>query len=621
MSYLMVIGVGPVQEFIASARRSRDLWFGSWLLSEISKAAAKTIHEYEGGELIFPAIEKKEDLDPIVYANGELISGTAFNIVNKIVALIDAAPEQLCKKIEEAMKGRLETIRIEAFKGIKGKSYIDEEKAKVQVVDLIEFYWAAHPVKDDWSNYAQARDGAEALLAARKNLRDFVQPSWSDYIPKSSLDGFRESVIQESAYDKLNKDALRKQLGVREGERLCGVGLLKRHGNRHGDGSFFSTSHVAALPLLESLTSNKKKAVDNYERALTNLLIIGDEREQHEVFGYVPQRAQKDPHPVFGRNDGHLLFEERLREFFTDEGDLKEAEIALRDFLKDAFDNKKPKPYYALLHADGDRMGEAIDAQDTKDKHKAISKCLSEFAATVRKIVEEEHRGSLVYAGGDDVLAFLPLHEALFCARKLADEFRSVLTAFKKDGLSPTLSVGLAIGHHLDPLQDTLELARQAEKAAKKQVKGKNALAIMVSKRSGADWLVKGSWDKQEGSEALDHRMNRLIYLFLANELPHGIGYELRDTALRLRDLNVALRTEALRIIGRKRRKISEGKLTRAVFDKMAEYVNDKHLSIEDLAYQIITARPFAAAVKQTGMDAEGFAKKAKLEELKEMEN
>lgn len=36
--YLMAFAIGPVQEFIASARRSRDLWFGSWLLSEMSSA-------------------------------------------------------------------------------------------------------------------------------------------------------------------------------------------------------------------------------------------------------------------------------------------------------------------------------------------------------------------------------------------------------------------------------------------------------------------------------------------------------------------------------------------------------------------------------------------------------
>ena len=36
MKYLFVCSIGPVQDFIATARKSRDLWFGSWLLSELS---------------------------------------------------------------------------------------------------------------------------------------------------------------------------------------------------------------------------------------------------------------------------------------------------------------------------------------------------------------------------------------------------------------------------------------------------------------------------------------------------------------------------------------------------------------------------------------------------------
>ena len=52
--YLISIAIGPVQDFIASARRSRDLWFGSWLLSELSKAAAEYI-DSQKGELIFPS--------------------------------------------------------------------------------------------------------------------------------------------------------------------------------------------------------------------------------------------------------------------------------------------------------------------------------------------------------------------------------------------------------------------------------------------------------------------------------------------------------------------------------------------------------------------------------------
>ncbi len=43
MNYLFQVGLGPVQSFIASARRSRDLAFGSSLLSELSKAAALQI--------------------------------------------------------------------------------------------------------------------------------------------------------------------------------------------------------------------------------------------------------------------------------------------------------------------------------------------------------------------------------------------------------------------------------------------------------------------------------------------------------------------------------------------------------------------------------------------------
>lgn len=38
--YIVIISIGPVQSMIASARKSRDLWSGSWLLSELAKACA-----------------------------------------------------------------------------------------------------------------------------------------------------------------------------------------------------------------------------------------------------------------------------------------------------------------------------------------------------------------------------------------------------------------------------------------------------------------------------------------------------------------------------------------------------------------------------------------------------
>ena len=56
--HLISIAVGPVQEFIASARKLRDLWYGSDLLSELSKAVVRSLHE-QGCELIFPAVNDK----------------------------------------------------------------------------------------------------------------------------------------------------------------------------------------------------------------------------------------------------------------------------------------------------------------------------------------------------------------------------------------------------------------------------------------------------------------------------------------------------------------------------------------------------------------------------------
>ena len=627
MSYLMVIGIGPVQEFIASARRSRDLWFGSWLLSELSKTAANEIVKQNKIEsLIFPSVA-----DPT-----ELNENSDFNVVNKIVALVEK-PDELGKTIYEAMQKRLEDIRKDAYQNVKGSFSKElQDKAEAQVKDLIEFFWSVVTIEnpDDANEYKKAREKVEYLFAARKATRNFISTkTWSDNVPKSSLDGQRESVIHEDVYDsvrngKMTKEELRFQFGVREGERLCGVGLLKRHGNRKSqvnstnDGSFFSTSHVASLPLLDTLTD--KVAVDKYIRRLKEIGM--SDRD----FNQVPVPKNSIEHPAFGRNDGHLLFEERLsdyfesREVFTDKEDgkerkkLAEARVALRCFLKTALEDKKPLPYYALLLADGDAMGKAIDARTSRKEHQELSAELSLFAKDVIKIVEIQHKGSLIYSGGDDVLAFAPLHTVLACAKELANLFGKRLDRFKitEKGktYSPTLSVGIAVAHHLEPLEDGLDLARKAEEAAK-AVDGKNALAVMVDKRSGISRTLKGTWG------TIDKRLNQLIEWHIPGEIPDGAAYQLRDLAnlLEVSDkvsdedrkvLQRAKIAEAKRIL--KRKEISEEALR-----KLENFLNDircvrkkEHLakgnaekdfvdkSVEVLADELIISKMFADAIQ-----------------------
>jgi CRISPR-associated protein Cmr2 len=586
--YLIVFHIGPVQDFIATARRSRDLWFGSWLLSELAKAAAQEIVRQNGNApscLIFPA----------PHAGG--LQAEEFNVANKVLAKVTKAPAALGKAVRDAVRRRLNEITNTAFQEGKIGGEFDRTVAWRQVEDFPEVFWAACPLN---GGYEKTRALVEALLNARKRTRNFPPVTWGSNRPKCSLDGCRESVIPERAYRQSTKkeNELHTKYGVRPGERLCGVCLLKRHGRRGKEERFFSTSHVAALPLLERLTEKHRPLVEAYITKLKELDIARD------ALGTVGES-----HPVFERHDGYLLFPERLHEYLP-ENRLPQAKEALRHFLKQAFCGKEPLPYYALLLADGDHMGRVIDAQKTPDGHRELSRTQSSFAREARDIVRE-HRGSLIYSGGDDVLALVPLHKVLACARCLAETFRQRLANFKADDgrTSPTLSAGIVIAHHLDPLADALERARATEKAAK-SVPGKNALAVTLSKRSGAARTVKGAWG------TLDRWLEWFTDLHRVEAISDAAAYELRDLARMLAvpdddpdgelkaRLQDAARLEAIRILRRKKAKRGAEPIAKPVLEELEKRLAEGEFSFEklnQLADELVIAREFAVAMDLAG--------------------
>ncbi len=591
--YLISISIGPVQDFIASARRSRDLWFGSWLLSELSKVVAQTIGEEN---LIFP-------------------SSLSGNVVNKILAIVDSI-ENIEKDCQTTLKTRLERIYDSIFDEIerklgKDKNLFYRTEAEAQILDMVEFYWAAIPL--DKSKYDDCRERVEILLNARKATRNFNRVTWGKNVPKSSLDGQRESVIDDT---KINDVKIQRIFNLRKSERLCGVGVLKRLAEKGNDDSFFSTSHVASLPLILTLKNDEKtkEAVEDYVREITRLLNVIE--GIHKYVGKVPDGLESK---VFGKYDGHLLFENRLADLpFENKENLEKAKEALlgvpekniEGFLEKAFGkNKKPLPYFALLQADGDRMGTVIDNQKNPTDHKKLSEALSTFANDVKTIVEK-HSGCLIYSGGDDVLAMLPLHTVLGCSRELSDKFAKDLKGFKDvKNISPTLSAGIAIVHHTEPLQESLAIMRNAEKEAK-LVDGKNALAITLSKRSGADTTVKGSWvDDRKTGKSFDERFKWFIQLHLDDALPDGVAFELRDLWVRFSNipsLRKAMEADAVRILNRKKSEQGLSKVSKDILGKLEVLILNKDLSLEDLANEIIVARDFKKAYKQAGKSAIG---------------
>ena len=233
MNYLLQITVGPVQDFISAARRTRDLWFGSNMLSEISKAVALSVRE-NGGNLIFPAPENDDDLSP----------GSDLSVANVILAEFENADAEKLKAVSdsalEAAKSRLKIYAEKVFCVM--KSYIVKNRWDSQLDDVIEFYSAWIPIDD--GDYHSARRNVARLLAARKNIRDFKPNPCPDRVPKSSLDGLRESVLICNKSDQ-ELSGLPRGVRIKPNEALDAIGLIKRVPASNTDWVFPSITRVA----------------------------------------------------------------------------------------------------------------------------------------------------------------------------------------------------------------------------------------------------------------------------------------------------------------------------------------------------------------------------------------
>ncbi|MCM8808473.1 MAG: type III-B CRISPR-associated protein Cas10/Cmr2, partial [Candidatus Omnitrophica bacterium] len=147
--------------------------------------------------------------------------------------------------------------------------------------------------------------------------------------------------------------------------------------------------------------------------------------------------------------------------------------------------------------------------------HASISTALRNYAIEfVRKIVEEEHLGKLIYAGGDDVLAFVNLKGLFDVMQKLRWAFSGQikvengeikidmnnLSGFvEKDGRylltmgsKASASLGAVIAHYKTPLQIVIKKVFEMEKMAKDE--SRNRFAICLMKRSGEERIALAEW-------------------------------------------------------------------------------------------------------------------------------
>lgn len=564
-SLLLAISVGPVQEFIAAARRTRDLWFGSYLLSEISKAVARSLSE-NGGKLIFPNLDT--NLEP---------GHPEINVSNVILAELSTDnPAKIAATAKCAAKDCWMCFAKETFDEARG--VIRSEIWDDQVNDVIEFYaaWVERS-----GTYLEDRKRLMRLLAGRKNCRDFQPANGRAGVPKSSLDGQRESVLKDP--EKWHEQ-FRARLRVRKGEQLDVVGLVKRVAG--GTQPYPSVSRIAADPWVRGNVNGLdlvKAACEVLGTPVIRKLDLSD--------------AKGHPHFTAFGFEGTAVYKSRHHELIEETEVTDDELFALREALGQL---PEPSPYLSVLVADGDRIGAAISKLETPGKHREFSNVLATFANDAKRVVND-HNGVLIYAGGDDVLAFLPVDTSLACARKLHDKFGELLSSYKNDdGLSPTLSVGIAIGHFMDNLEDLLDYGRVSEKAAKK-VDGKDALAVHLHKRGGGPIEVKASWKEKDVKASLDIRLVKFAELMLDGTIPTKLPYELRNMAKVYESwekgdvTETAIQLDLERLIAKKQSKGIEK--VRKALDGYIDKMNATKLIA--FAQELLIARQIAVAIRQ----------------------
>jgi len=192
---------------------------------------------------------------------------------------------------------------------------------------------------------------------------------------------------------------------------------------------------------------------------------------------------------------------------------------AVRSFLCDRRCGS-PSSYYAVLAGDGDATGRWLSGLDSNNKsfdldpdfHGRLSSGVAHFSSQNARLIVEDieksgpdgnhFQGKLIYAGGEDVLAIIPAEQAIACAMALRRAYQANMP--HRVDARFTYSVGIAIGHIKEPLQDMIEAAGMAERRAKDDL-GRNALAVTLFKRSGEtiEWGCPFSHGQKEPSAAL----------------------------------------------------------------------------------------------------------------------
>ncbi|MFN8304379.1 MAG: type III-B CRISPR-associated protein Cas10/Cmr2 [Saprospiraceae bacterium] len=428
MKTYLAITIGPIYRTIERAKKTRELWAASFLLSQLMRILLGKVKKY--GTPLSPDLSRLDT--PEKYHGAGIWNDNCYFSVHP--GMEDDLRAALPGIIGQAKQELLNLILID-WANDKDKPATGLSESDLR--DILARHFHAHAVLIKHESTPQ-QPVLKALSAhtASAELRDRFPAQYDDAVSKALFRGKAIRDLYHLGFEAENEP------------------VFTHYRNR-----------------FES---------DKMERRLPSLLEIGirefrrDESLFKKIVDKISDRLQ-------GKSDDAESEEENqaIIRLLKQKKDAKGLPLL-----------KKRHKYVAIVQSDGDGVGNLITSEPDEGRIRAISEALMNFSVqAVKKIVAYD--GLPVYAGGDDLLFMAPLRnhrgQNLF---DLIRQINEVFAAQNlPEGAS--LSFGISIFYYKYPLGEALENGRDLlNKLAKKLVYHEGTLQGPLRKKKALAFRV-----------------------------------------------------------------------------------------------------------------------------------
>ena len=575
---MMIFSITPVQAFISKARKLRDYWTGSVLLSWLAFEGIRWVIENLGPDhILYPSLIDQPLVNEYLKQKWKTENFSSYHkakgiasFPNKFLFLVpltcaEAIGDDLSEHINNEWLKLSSMVENQISSIIPGENTHLKELFKKQNSDYWDLQWSAVKLldkkdKDEFSELLVEKSYSEQYQTLKIFNELIKDKPYYENSGCGMLYSVSHALVQSALAAQKSQKKVTRSPEPCEKCHLCGE-FEVLHSTKHQEGVSAAEYKKDIKQFRKDLKKSWTSEYDfNDNESLCSVCMI-------KRIAYKALQKEKD-HILCASFKGvdpylsttQLAFYNKFkREGITD----KEKQYKISQKAHDEPDEKAENRdrYFSILLMDGDHMGKLVNGEtlastwesvmhpeiverlkqpefDEKYKtawnnifinhtkrlltpsiHAAISESLGDFSIYGVDRIIKDNDGRLIYAGGDDVCAVLPVDTALKAAEEIQKYYNSffrIISGQKNEtignswnvepgkmsvclgeGDDISISAGILICHHKESLSQMIADAHHLLDDKAKAETRRNACAIELRKRSGGSRYFARKWEDE----------------------------------------------------------------------------------------------------------------------------